>query len=64
MPRNLVREHTDAAIGILVTAMNNEASPTAQVNAAKYLIDRGYGRPPQALEIDLKERLAREWVPK
>ncbi len=50
--RELARAHTEAAINALVGIMNNKRAPSAaRVSAACALLDRGYGRPRQAMEL-------------
>jgi hypothetical protein len=44
--RDLARQYTDQAIQALVDALGNERTSVA---AASALLDRGYGRPAQAL---------------
>jgi hypothetical protein len=47
----LAREHTIDAINKLVAVMNDQAKPVAaQVMAANMILDRGHGKPRQALE--------------
>jgi hypothetical protein len=47
----LARTYTKEAVETLAAIMRNEKSPpAARVAAANGLLDRGYGRPPQALE--------------
>jgi hypothetical protein len=46
------REHTTQAIETLVKAMGTERAPwAARVNAACAILDRGWGRAPQTIEI-------------
>lgn len=48
--RLLVRTHTEAAIKTLVEVMRSKESPeSARVSAATALLDRGYGKPSQAI---------------
>lgn len=48
--RDLARAHTTAAINTLVSIATNRRAPAAaRVSAASALLDRGYGRPEQAL---------------
>jgi hypothetical protein len=67
--RDLARRHGAAAIGALAEiALNPKAPPAARVAAAEALLDRGYGRPVQAVQAEvvtatvdveqLRERLA------
>jgi len=46
--RELARQHTDAAIARLVLALEDDNARTA-VAAAEALLDRGWGRAPQAV---------------
>jgi hypothetical protein len=49
--RSLARSHTRTAINALVGVMRSrKATHAARVSAANALLDRGWGRPPQALE--------------
>jgi hypothetical protein len=48
--KELARVHTAAAIETLVRLLNGP-DPKASVAAARELLDRGYGRPSQALEV-------------
>jgi hypothetical protein len=52
----LCREHTPAAIATLVSIATSGKSEAARVAAACALLDRGYGRPPQAVEAVLRSR--------
>lgn len=48
--RDFARQHTEAAINTLVKIMGDEEAPHAsRVAAANYLLDRGWGRPAQAI---------------
>jgi hypothetical protein len=49
----LAREHTKEAIAVLVTIMTSTGSDTARISAANALLDRGWGRPRQEVEVDL-----------
>lgn len=50
--RSLARTHTEAALRTLVSIMNNErAHSSVRISAAQYLLDRGWGKAPQSLEI-------------
>jgi hypothetical protein len=47
--RSLARAHTRSAIGTLAAIMTSEdATAAARVAAANALLDRGWGKPPQA----------------
>jgi hypothetical protein len=49
--RSLARSHTRSALNVLVAVMRNtRASPPARIAAANALLDRGWGKPPQAIE--------------
>jgi hypothetical protein len=49
--RSLARSHTRTALNVLVGVMrSNEATPAARVAAANAILDRGWGKAPQALE--------------
>jgi hypothetical protein len=50
----LARKHTADAIKTLATIMRNaKAPPAARTAAASALLDRGYGRPAQTIEVTL-----------
>jgi hypothetical protein len=44
----LARQHTEPALKALVTIATTGQSEAARVSAATAILDRGYGRPPQA----------------
>lgn len=47
--RDLARERTEDAIGVLASIMNDPRQPPgARVAAARLILERGWGRPPQA----------------
>jgi hypothetical protein len=47
--RSLARGHTELAIKVLAGLLSQEAVPAAaRVQAANILLDRGWGKPPQA----------------
>ena len=46
----LARQHTELALGVLVKIAQKGQSEKARVSAANALLDRGYGKPRQALE--------------
>ena len=49
--RSLARSHTRTAINVLAGIMrSNEATPAARVSAANAILDRGWGKAPQAIE--------------
>jgi hypothetical protein len=48
--RSLARAHTETAINVLAGIMNESEAPhAARVSAATALLDRGWGKPVQAL---------------
>jgi len=54
--KELAREHTTEAIQTLVKVMVDEtAPPAARVAAANSVLDRGYGRAPQTLDVNVKQ---------
>lgn len=49
--RSLARSHTDGAIKTLAGIMNEPKAPhAARVSAAQALLDRGWGKPMQAVQ--------------
>jgi len=46
----LARAHTEKAIAVLVKAMDSEDERVA-VDAASRILDRGYGKPAQSVEL-------------
>jgi hypothetical protein len=49
--RSLARSHTRTAINVLVGIMRSkDATPAARVSAANAILDRGWGKAPQAIE--------------
>jgi hypothetical protein len=50
--RELARERTEEAIETLADVMLNGESDSARVAAATALLDRGYGRPSQTVEVE------------
>lgn len=63
--RSLARSYTRTAINVLVGVMRSkDATHTARVAAANAILDRGWGKPAQALEtrdgaIELIHRIER-----
>ncbi len=49
--RELSRQYTDEAIQTLVTLMQSAKLERTRLAAASELLDRGYGRPPQAIDL-------------
>ena len=49
----MARAHTESALNVLAGIMNQyEAPPAARVSAATALLDRGWGKPSQAITGD------------
>ena len=52
--REIARQHTDAAIKVLINVMGDaEAAASARVGAATALLDRGWGRPAQTINASI-----------
>jgi hypothetical protein len=52
------REVTEEAINTLVTIMKNPKAPAAaRISAAQALLDRGYGKPAQAIQVSAQPDL-------
>lgn len=49
----LAQKYTPEALQTLVSVMSASDSDAARVNAAKEILDRGYGRPSQTHEVEL-----------
>ncbi|MCX8567046.1 MAG: hypothetical protein ON057_001773 [Glomeribacter sp. 1016415] len=50
--RELARQHTTSAVATLVQIMHDpQEKAQARVSAAKELLDRGFGRPPQDIDV-------------
>lgn len=48
--RSLARSHTETAIGVLARIMQQDSAPEAsRIAAANSLLDRGWGKPVQAI---------------
>jgi hypothetical protein len=52
--REAAREFTDSAIEALVAICKNGQSESARVAAANALLDRGYGKPVQAIDNTIR----------
>jgi hypothetical protein len=46
----LARQHTETALKALVTIATAGQNEAARISAATAILDRGYGRPPQAVQ--------------
>jgi hypothetical protein len=54
------RELTEDAIDTLATVMKNPKAPAAaRISAAQAILDRGYGKPPQAIDVNAEPDLNR-----
>ncbi len=51
----LAREHSDAAFKALVDVCENGISESARITAAVALLDRGFGKPRQAISREYDE---------
>jgi hypothetical protein len=59
--RSLARSHTATAVRTLAGIMKEpRASAAARVSAAIALLDRGWGKPSQAIEMDLHQKPVQE----
>jgi len=55
--RSLARSHTESAIKVLVGIMNQPKAPAAsRVAAAQAILDRGWGKPKESIEVDAQRR--------
>lgn len=64
--RKLAREYTQEAIETLADLMRNDSRGATRLAAANALLDRGYGKPAQAVEmtvekLDDTEVLSKTW---
>jgi hypothetical protein len=50
--RDLARQHTTLAVKTLVHVMQHGTKDAARVAAAQALLDRGWGRPQQTMDVD------------
>ena len=58
----LARQHTNAAVETLAEVMSDRRAPaSARVSAAQALLDRGYGRPPQSLDLAHQNSFSRDF---
>lgn len=49
--QDLAREHTEQALKTLVDVMKFGQTETARLSAANSILDRGYGKPAQAVQV-------------
>ena len=58
----MAKEHAEAALLTLVEVASGDCAASARVSAAVAILDRAYGRPPQALEHSASDNsLERFW---
>lgn len=57
--RDAAREHTEAALAVLVQIAKAGESEAARVAAANAILDRGYGKPTQPVDGDGEEARSR-----
>ena len=58
----LAQKHAQQAVLTLVEVMTNtESPPSARVSAAGEILDRGFGRAPQSLDVEHKLSLGEEF---
>lgn len=55
--RDLCRERAQSAIDALVEICERGKSETAKVAAANSILDRGFGKPSQSLDIDIHAKV-------
>ena len=59
--RSLARSHTDTAIKTLAGIMQQtDAPPAARVSAATALLDRGWGKPAQVMDMTVRRAIAKD----
>jgi hypothetical protein len=59
--QSLARNHTESAIKVLAGIMTNgEAPHSARVSAATALMDRGWGKPAQTVDMTVRRQIAKE----
>ena len=54
--RAAAQEHGEAAIGVLFAALSDEDA-RVRIKAAEVLLDRGFGKPHQTQELDIRGSL-------
>jgi hypothetical protein len=59
--RSLARAHTATAIKVLAGIMQQEDAPAAaRVSAATSLLDRGWGKPAQTVDMTVRKAIAKD----
>ena len=62
--KSLARAHTESALNVLAGIMNEPDAPhPARVSAAVALLDRGWGKPAQAIKNEDDENFKVELLP-
>jgi hypothetical protein len=59
--RSLARSHTQKALRVLSEIMDDpEINPAARVSAAVALLDRGWGKPQQTVDMTVRKQIAKD----
>lgn len=59
--RSLARSHTESALKTLAGIMGQtDAPPAARVSAATALLDRGWGKPSQIVDMTVRRQIAKD----
>lgn len=59
--RSLARSHTETALSTLAGIMRETKAPhAARVSAAVALLDRGWGKPQQTVDMTVRRQIAKE----
>lgn len=59
--RSLARTHTATALKVLAGIMGQaDAPPAARVSAATALLDRGWGKPAQTVDMNVRKMIAKD----
>lgn len=59
--RSLARSYTEKALKVLAGIMQQEeAPPAARVSAAVALLDRGWGKPQQTVDMTVRRQIAKD----
>ena len=59
--RSLARSYTEKALKVLAgVMMQDEAPAAARVSAATALLDRGWGKPQQTVDMTVRKAIAKE----
>ena len=61
--RSLARSHTSKALKVLKEIMENaDIQAAARVSAAVALLDRGWGKPAQTVDMTVRKQIAKDLV--